>query len=76
MANTTLTVPAPGILANDSDADGDSLTAVLAAGPTQGTLSLSANGGFTYVPVGELRRLATASLTAPRMGWPTPAWRR
>ena len=50
MANTTLTVPAPGILANDSDADGDSLTAVLGASPTHGTLSLSANGAFTYVP--------------------------
>jgi hypothetical protein len=50
MANTTLTVPAPGILANDSDADADSLTAVLGAGPTHGTLSLSANGAFTYVP--------------------------
>jgi hypothetical protein len=50
MADTTLTVPAPGILTNDSDADGDSLTAVLATGPTKGTLSLSPNGAFIYVP--------------------------
>jgi hypothetical protein len=50
MANTTLTVPAPGILANDSDADGDALTAVLATAPTKGSLNLSPNGAFTYVP--------------------------
>ena len=50
MANTILTVPPPGILANDTDADGDSLTAVLASGPTKGTLTLSTNGGLTYVP--------------------------
>ncbi len=50
MANTTLTVPAPGVLTNDSDADGDSLTVVLATAPTKGALSLSPNGAFTYIP--------------------------
>ena len=66
MANTTLTIPAPGILANDSDADGDSLTAILAAGPTKGTLSLSPNGSFTYIPAGELCR--HRQLHLPRLG--------
>jgi VCBS repeat-containing protein len=45
----TLTVPAPGVLANDFDLDADPLTAVLATGPLHGTLTLNANGSFTYV---------------------------
>jgi large repetitive protein len=48
--DTTLTVAAPGVLGNDSDVDGDTLTAILVAGPTHGTLNLSANGSFTYTP--------------------------
>ncbi|SPE54249.1 hypothetical protein SBV1_1780014 [Verrucomicrobia bacterium] len=48
--NTVLTVPAPGLLTNDTAADGESLTATLVQGPAQGTLSLSTNGGFTYIP--------------------------
>lgn len=48
--NTVLSIPAPGVLANDSDADGDTLTAVLATGPTNGVLSLNATGGFSYTP--------------------------
>src|SRR6185437_7247106 len=39
-----------GVLANDSDADGDPLTAVLVTGPAHGTLSLNSNGSFTYTP--------------------------
>ncbi len=50
LQGTTLTVATPGVLANDSDADGDPITAVLFAAPTKGTLTLAANGGFTYVP--------------------------
>jgi len=42
--------PALGLLANDTDADGDTLTAALVAPPQHGTLSLNANGGFTYTP--------------------------
>ena len=34
-----LNVPAPGVLANDSDVDGDPLTAVLVTGPAPGTLT-------------------------------------
>ena len=45
-----LTVTAPGVLTNDTDAEGQSLTAVLAAGPTHGVLGLNANGSFTYTP--------------------------
>ncbi len=45
-----LVIPSPGVLANDVDEDGDSLTVSLAAQPTHGTLDLAANGSFTYVP--------------------------
>jgi hypothetical protein len=47
-----LTVAAPGVLTNDSDADGNPLTAIWLSGPTpaQGTLVLSGNGAFTFTP--------------------------
>jgi hypothetical protein len=48
----TLTVPAPGVLANDTDADSppSSLKAVLVSGVANGTLALNADGSFTYIP--------------------------
>jgi hypothetical protein len=45
-----LNVTAPGILGNDTDVDGDILTAVLVAVPSHGTLTLNTNGSFTYTP--------------------------
>jgi VCBS repeat-containing protein len=48
--DTPLLVPAPGVLGNDSDVDGDSLTAVLVSGPAHGTLALNPDGSFTYTP--------------------------
>lgn len=45
----TLRVDAPGVLANDTDADGDVLTAELRADAAYGTVSLAADGSFTYV---------------------------
>jgi len=43
-----LNVAAPGVLSNDSDVDGDALTAVLDTDVTGGVLALSADGSFTY----------------------------
>jgi hypothetical protein len=48
--NTTLTVDAPGVLGNDADADGDSLSAALVTGPSNGDLTLDEDGSFTYTP--------------------------
>jgi hypothetical protein len=42
--------PAPGVLANDLDPDGDPLSASLLSGPTNGSLALAANGSFSYSP--------------------------
>ncbi|MEW6298613.1 MAG: putative Ig domain-containing protein, partial [Thermodesulfobacteriota bacterium] len=55
----TLTVPAPGVLGNDSDPDGDPLTAQLITGPNEGALTLNTDGSFSYTarglpPPGEL----------------------
>src|SRR5439155_1722131 len=48
--DATLTVAAPGVLANDTDVDSPSLTAVLVTSVASGSLSLNANGSFSYVP--------------------------
>ncbi|UCE03716.1 MAG: tandem-95 repeat protein, partial [Candidatus Latescibacterota bacterium] len=48
--DSTLSVPAPGLLSNDADADGDPLSAQVASGPAQGTLTLDPDGSFTYTP--------------------------
>ena len=39
-----------GVLASDSDPDGDTLTAELVTGPTNGSLTLNTEGDFDYVP--------------------------
>jgi Bacterial Ig domain len=47
---TTLVVAAPGVVANDDDIDGDTLTAVKWSDPSNGVLALNPNGSFTYTP--------------------------
>lgn len=47
----TLTVPASGVLANDTTASGAALSASLRTDPDKGTLTaFAADGGFTYAP--------------------------
>ncbi len=48
--DTTLSVPAPGVLANDTDADGDTLTTKLLTDVANGTLTLAPDGRFDYTP--------------------------
>jgi len=45
-----LMVPAPGVLANDYDPEGDALIAVLVAPPLHGEMVLNPDGSFTYTP--------------------------
>lgn len=49
--NTLLTIAPSGVLANDTDADGNALSAALVTGPAHGTVALNTNGGFSYTPV-------------------------
>jgi len=48
--DTTLVVVAPGLLTNDSDVDGDPISAVVVTPPAHGTLALNADGSFSYMP--------------------------
>jgi DNA/RNA endonuclease G (NUC1) len=49
-SNTALNVAAPGVLANDQDTEGTSMTAQLASDVSNGTLALHADGSFEYTP--------------------------
>jgi hypothetical protein len=50
-AGTKLVVAAgAGVLANDGDADGDALSAILVSGPSHGSLTLNSNGSFSFTP--------------------------
>jgi hypothetical protein len=46
----TLNVAAPGLLANDTDAEGSTLSAHLATLPASGSLALNPDGSFSFTP--------------------------
>ena len=48
--DTGLSVSAPGVLGNDTDADGNPLTASLVTDVSHGTLVLDSSGSFIYTP--------------------------
>jgi len=48
-----LAVLAPGLLANDADAEGGLLTVALVAGPAHGILTLGEGGAFSYTPAAD-----------------------
>ena len=52
LEDQALTVPAPGVLANDTDADTPhaSLTSISATTPLHGTVALNPDGSFLYTP--------------------------
>jgi hypothetical protein len=47
---TTLSIPVPGVLANDSDPDGDAISVPSASSPANGSLSMQQVGSFQYTP--------------------------
>ena len=59
-AGATVVIAAPGVLANDTDADGDTLVAELIGGGS-GSLDLDPSGGFRYSPGGGSSGTATFS---------------
>jgi VCBS repeat-containing protein len=71
--NTLLTIPAPGVLVNDSDVDGDALSvsevnsspANVGVQITLGSgalLTVGSDGGFTYDPNGQFEYLAAGAM--------------
>ncbi|WP_415794929.1 Ig-like domain-containing protein, partial [Mycolicibacterium frederiksbergense] len=52
------------VLTNDSDADGSTLTATLVTGPANGTLTLNADGSFTYTPDADFNGTDSFTYTA------------
>lgn len=60
----TLNVPAPGVLGNDSDPEGDLLTAVNFGPASNGTVSGAADGGFSYAPTTNFTGTATFNYQA------------
>jgi hypothetical protein len=44
----SVTIPAPGVLQNDTDVEGNALTAELVDHPTLGTMTLNVDGSFSY----------------------------
>ena len=55
-----------GVLANDTDVEGDALTPVVVSGPSHGTVTLNADGSFTYTPDAELLRPRLVHLQGQR----------
>ena len=56
VASALTTTAGTGVLSNDTDADGDHLTAVKISDPAHGMLTLNADGSFAYTPRRALRR--------------------
>jgi VCBS repeat-containing protein len=62
--DTALNQAASGVLGNDTDSDGDALTAVKVTDPGHGTVTLNSNGSFTYTPTPNYSGLDTFTYKA------------
>jgi hypothetical protein len=68
--NTALTIPAPGVLANDNSNGGGALSAQLTSGVSNGVLAFDGNGGFTYTPNAGFEGFDTFTYRAANAGGP------
>jgi hypothetical protein len=50
LQNVAMSVSSPGVLVNDRDPSGLTMSAVLVTSPTHGSLTLNLNGSFVYTP--------------------------
>jgi Bacterial Ig domain len=64
LKNTTLNVQTPGVLLNDSDPNGDSLTAVKVTSAAHGVVTLASDGSFSYTPANGFEGLDAFSYKA------------
>lgn len=48
--DVAIVATAPGLLANDTDVDGDTLQPVIFVSPSHGSVSVAADGSFTFTP--------------------------
>ncbi|MGV0714852.1 Ig-like domain-containing protein [Mycolicibacterium sp. XJ662] len=62
--DTPLTIPAPGVLDNDIDVDGDDLSALLINPPVHGSITLNGDGSFTYTPFEDFHGLDSFTYAA------------
>jgi hypothetical protein len=69
----TLKRSAPAVLGNDSDPDGDKLSAVRASSPRHGKLRLRSNGSFIYTPNERYRGMDSFTYS-PYSPGPMPTW--
>ena len=76
--DSTLAIAAPGVLGNDTDVDGDALTAVRVDAPAHGTLTLNPDGLVEYEPAANYNggdsftyraQMATRTATSRPSAW-------
>ncbi len=68
VVNETLVVDAPGVLENDEDPLGGTLTAMLQDEPMNGSIELSPDGSFTYTPTQDFSGIDTFTYVASTVG--------
>jgi VCBS repeat-containing protein len=66
--DTPLSIAAPGVLANDTDADANALTATLVTNAANGNVVLNADGSFVYTPNANFVGLDTFTYSARDAG--------